>query len=73
MTPEQLRQWRKINRYSRRQLAVILGVSGGSIGNWERGIFPTPSWVPLALAAIERGIIAPNLGGANGVPADENE
>lgn len=61
MTPEQLRQWRRINRYSQREIAAILGVSAGSIGNYERGSFPIPSWVPLALAAIERGIMAPNM------------
>lgn len=46
--PSGLRQWRKINRVTQKQLSEFLGVSLPLISHWERGrCFPSPEKLHL--------------------------
>lgn len=40
-----VRVWRKEYELTQMQLGKLLGVSGASVGYWERGIAKIPDWV----------------------------
>lgn len=42
MTPETFKEIRLALGYSQARLAIILGVSHGTISNWEQGYRPIP-------------------------------
>ena len=54
MTPEQLKQWRAKNGYSQAGLAKLLGVDVMTVSRWERNTREIPSFLHLALDALER-------------------
>lgn len=45
--------WRKRMGLTQPELAGLLGVSITTVVNWERGYHPAPSYLWLALAALE--------------------
>ena len=53
MTPNELKTWRKVNGYSQNQLAGALGVTNICVSRWERGVRKIPSFLHLALDALE--------------------
>lgn len=53
MTTDELRAWRTTLGLSQGQLAALLGVSPGSVANWEQGIHDIPPFLHLALWALE--------------------
>lgn len=53
MTPEELKTWRERNSYSQSQLANALGVDTMTISRWEREVRKIPSFLALALRALE--------------------
>jgi transcriptional regulator with XRE-family HTH domain len=58
MTIEELKEWRKRNQVTQKQLAEMLKTTTVSIGRWETGIHPIPSFLDLALAELERRLTA---------------
>ena len=54
MIPKQLQKWRKVNGISQAGLAKLLGVDVMTVSRWERGIVNIPSYLHLALDALER-------------------
>jgi len=53
MRPEELRQWRTEHGYTQVSLAEILGSHSMTISKWERGEREIPSFLHLALDALE--------------------
>jgi transcriptional regulator with XRE-family HTH domain len=53
MTPEDLKYWRELNRYSQMKLAAALRVSRVTVARWETGAREIPSFLGLALAGLE--------------------
>ncbi len=53
MTPEQLKKWRKDNSYSQINLARDLGVTNVCVSRWEICMRKIPSFLALALRALE--------------------
>jgi transcriptional regulator with XRE-family HTH domain len=53
MTPEDLKTWRKKHGYTQPSLAQALGVHPFSVSRWERGVREIPSFLHLALDALE--------------------
>jgi DNA-binding transcriptional regulator YiaG len=53
-TAEQIRLWRARNMVSQSELAEALGVHVQTISNWETGRYVIPTFLPLALEALER-------------------
>jgi len=53
MTPEQLKQWREKHGYSQKKLADALGVFRETVVRWETGVRGIPSFLGLALEALE--------------------
>ena len=53
MKQKELKQWRSSNKYSQSQLASVLGVDVMTISRWERGTRKIPSFLALALRALE--------------------
>lgn len=53
MTLEDLKNWRKQNGYTQRALADALGVSNVTVARWETGVRDIPSFLGLALEALE--------------------
>jgi DNA-binding XRE family transcriptional regulator len=53
MTPEDLKTWRKQHAYTQQRLANTLGVIKLTVGRWERGDRQIPSFLHLALDALE--------------------
>lgn len=53
MTPEQLKQWRKKNGYTQTSLARGLEVYQVTVARWETGVREIPSFLHLALDALE--------------------
>lgn len=53
MTPDALKRWREKNTYSQSQLASALGVATMTVSRWERGSREVPSFLSLALRALE--------------------
>ncbi len=53
MTPEDLKLWREVNKYSQMKLAAALRVSRVTVARWETGTREIPSFLGLALAGIE--------------------
>lgn len=63
MNPEELKAWRRRNRYSQSQLARVLGVASLSVSRWERGDRQIPSFLHLALRWLETQGGEPKLQG----------
>ena len=40
-----VRVWRELYFLNQNQMGQLLGVSGSSVGFWERGVVKTPEWV----------------------------
>lgn len=53
MTPEELKQWRAKTGYTQTALAKALGVGQVCIARWETGVRKIPSFLHLALDALE--------------------
>ncbi len=53
MTPEYLKQWRNKNRYTQVALAKALNTHSITISRWENGAREIPSFLHLALDALE--------------------
>lgn len=53
MKSNELKKWRSSNKYSQSQLARVLGVDVMTISRWERGTRKIPSFLDLALRALE--------------------
>lgn len=53
MTPENLKAWRKKNGYTQETLARALGVIKLTVSRWETGDRHIPSFLALALRALE--------------------
>jgi len=54
MTSKELKQWRKKNGYTQRQLAKVLGVIPLTVSRWERGVREIPSFLHLTLECLEK-------------------
>lgn len=54
MTPDELRTTRARLGLSLTGLAEALGVDRMTVWRWEQGRFALPTWLPLALAELER-------------------
>jgi transcriptional regulator with XRE-family HTH domain len=53
MTPADLKQWRRSNGYSQQRLADALGVFQVTVARWETEVREIPSFLHLALEALE--------------------
>jgi transcriptional regulator with XRE-family HTH domain len=53
MTIEQLKQWRKDNGYTQKDLSKSLGVHIVCVARWETGTRKIPSFLHLALRCLE--------------------
>jgi DNA-binding transcriptional regulator YiaG len=53
MTGRELREWRKRTGYSQIWLANALGVTNVCVSRWETGVREIPSFLGLALEALE--------------------
>ena len=53
MTPEDLKEWRIKNGYTQVTLSEALRTHSMTISQWERGIREIPSFLHLALDALE--------------------
>jgi DNA-binding transcriptional regulator YiaG len=53
MTPMELKQWRKKNGYTQITLAKALNVYQETVARWETGVREIPSFLHLALDALE--------------------
>ena len=53
MKPEELKQRREALGLTQEQLARELDVTTMSVSRWERGVYPIPHYIGLALEAIE--------------------
>lgn len=53
MTGEELKKWRKANRYSQNRLAKVLNVDVMTVSRWERNVRSIPPFLHLALKYIE--------------------
>ena len=53
MAPEELKQWRKRNRYTQDALAKVLGVGQVCVARWETGVRKIPAFLHLALRCLE--------------------
>ncbi len=53
MTPEGLKRWREANGYSQQRLADALGVFQVTVARWETDVRKIPSFLHLALEALE--------------------
>jgi transcriptional regulator with XRE-family HTH domain len=54
MKPEELRQRREALQMTQDDLARSFGVKPMTVSRWERGVYPIPHYIELALEAIER-------------------
>ena len=53
MTPDDLVEWRKINKYSQIMLGKVLGVTTITVYRWEKGMREIPTFLHLALKYLE--------------------
>lgn len=53
MKPEELKRRREALELTQEQLARELDVTTMSVSRWERGVYPIPHYIELALEAIE--------------------
>ena len=53
MDGRELRMWRKAHRLTQTELGKLLGVWYVAVGRWERGERKIPSFLPLAMEALE--------------------
>jgi DNA-binding XRE family transcriptional regulator len=69
MTGQELREWRKDWKLTQEELARVLGVYRVSVNRWEKGVRSIPSFLPLALEALENRLRKEGkYGPFNGVP-----
>ncbi len=54
MTPEELRAFRKKHGLSQRDLAELLGVSAGTVADWETGRNRIPRYLHFVLNCLEK-------------------
>jgi transcriptional regulator with XRE-family HTH domain len=53
MTGKELQAWRRKQGLTQEELALCLGVIRITITRWETGVRAVPSFLPLALEALE--------------------
>jgi len=53
MEPHELRLRRKALGLSQEQLAELLDVDEMTVSRWERGVYPIPRYIGLAVEALE--------------------
>ncbi len=53
MKPEELKRRREALGLTQEQLARELDVTTMSVSRWERGVYPIPHYIELAIEAIE--------------------
>jgi DNA-binding XRE family transcriptional regulator len=53
VTPDRLKTWRRNHGYTQVMLAEALGVIPLTVSRWERGVREIPSFLGLALEALE--------------------
>jgi transcriptional regulator with XRE-family HTH domain len=53
MTGQELKEWRRKRGLSQEELGRLLGVARFSVSRWEIGTRAIPSFLPLALEALE--------------------
>ncbi len=54
MEPSELTQWRKKQGYTQQELAELLGVARMTVVRWEKAMREIPSFLHLALEALEK-------------------
>jgi DNA-binding XRE family transcriptional regulator len=54
MDKEDLKRWRKRNKYSQEELGKALGVYQVTIARWETGVRKIPPFLDLALQTLAR-------------------
>jgi transcriptional regulator with XRE-family HTH domain len=64
MTGKELQAWRRKKGLTQEELAKCLGVIRITITRWETGVRAVPSFLPLALEALENRI---KEGGKDGI------
>jgi transcriptional regulator with XRE-family HTH domain len=67
MTPDELKAWRKKHGHTQVTLAGALSVIPLTVSRWERGVREIPSFLSLALEALE------SKGGGKKQPRDTTE
>jgi len=56
VSPKDLREWRKANRYSQGKLAKLIGTTQVTVGNWELGKSRIPPFLGFVLTAVQSGL-----------------
>jgi DNA-binding transcriptional regulator YiaG len=69
MTGQELKEWRRRMGLSQEQLGRLLGVARFSVSRWEIGTRAIPSFLPLALEALENRM---KKGGRDGQDSQED-
>jgi DNA-binding transcriptional regulator YiaG len=69
MTGKELQEWRRKWSLSQEALALALGVIRVSVSRWETGTRAIPSFLPLALEALENRM---GKGGRDGQDSQED-
>jgi DNA-binding transcriptional regulator YiaG len=54
MKPEELKRRREALAMTQDDLARAFGVKTMTVSRWERGVYPIPQYIDLALEAIEK-------------------
>ncbi|WP_428987836.1 helix-turn-helix transcriptional regulator [Methylocapsa aurea] len=53
MLVDDIREWRRRNKYTQDALALALGVSRQTVVGWEKSEYPPSTLIQLALLALE--------------------
>jgi DNA-binding XRE family transcriptional regulator len=54
MKKEELKEWRRKNRFTQDQLAKALGIYQVTVARWETGVRKIPPFLHLALESLAR-------------------
>lgn len=53
MDPKKFKEWRLNKGWSTLTMAHVLGVSQGTVSNWERGVYDIPNMASMSIDYIE--------------------